>query len=262
MSRHLQSEIKKGSPIKRLGLTFYPIIMDDYEEFVSCKDALILRQSTLPAKYLAFDFVSAVFAYETELAESGKTIGLFERLMRLLYLSLRIGYDGKRVWKTFSVENRRLARITIEQLGNKITITPREFSEIVRPLIAEQNGLELPDEEDNADIIAASEQKKSLTAPKNVKVSNDDLIASVAYLSMVREKDVYEWTVREFEARRKAIDRDKRYTLYGQAEMGGMVTFKNGNPAPYWCYDCIDDTYGTIETEKLQKTLEGVAEQR
>lgn len=59
--------------------------------------------------------------------------------------------------------------------------------------------------------------------------------------------------MREFENRRKAIERDKKYTLFGQAEMSGMVSFKNGNPYPSWCYDSIDESMGTMTTTALAK---------
>ena len=262
MSRNLQAEVRKGSNISVCGLTFYPILMENYVEFISCKDALVLRQGTLPAKYLAYDFLSATFAYEMDLAKEGKSLGLFERIVRLLYLSLRIGYDREQIGKSILSKDGVLSSLTIKQLGNIKQITPREFSEFIRPVIAAQNGLELPNEEDNAEIIEAAEQKKAIESKARFDYRIEDLIASVAYQSRITESEINSWTVREFENRKRAIDRDKRYMLYGAAELGGMVTFKKGNPAPSWCYDVLDDTYGTVALDDLAKTLDGVAEQK
>ena len=66
-----------------------------------------------------------------------------------------------------------------------------------------------------------------------------------------------EWNVRDFENRRRAIERELKYRLYAQAEMGGMVTFKHGNPYPSWCFDAADDTRGTMVFAERSKTLQG-----
>lgn len=265
MSQNLQmmSAIRQGAPITLCGLTFYPILMENYEEFLSCKEAFTLRQGTLPAKYLSFDFLSALFVYDRDLIQDGeKAAGLFERVLRMLYLSLRIGYDLQKAAKSILLQEGRLSRLSFTQLGTTTEITPRMFADEIRPLIAMQNGLELPREEENVELVQAAEQKKTLSEISDLKMSTDDLIASVAYQSRVAEKEINGWTVREFENRRRAIDRDKRYMLCGSAEMSGAVTFKKGNPAPSWCFDRIDDSLGTIGTSELIKTLDGVAEQK
>ena len=141
--------------------------------------------------------------------------------------------------------------------------TPLDFSTRFRQIIAEQNGLELPDEAENIALVQDNEKLKELNNKgKSLNVNLDDLIASVAYQSKVSEKEIMTWTVREFENRKKAIDRDKRFMLCGQAEMSGMVSFKSGNPAPSWQFDVLDNSLGTMESSKLQKTLSGVAEQK
>ena len=80
-------------------------------------------------------------------------------------------------------------------------------------------------------------------------------IASVAYQSGIRERDINEWTVREFENRRKAIQRDKRYQMYGTAELSGMVSFKKGNPAPCWEFDIKADECGTMPLSEIGKVF-------
>lgn len=261
-----RAAVRKDETIRKCGLNFYPIKMSDYEMFSACKDALTLRMGTLPAKYLSMDFLSALFALElSSIRQNGKNVGLFDRVMRLLHLSLRIGYDaneflGQGLVLKKEDDDVKIEKIALTQDGETKYITPLQFSSKIRPLIAAQNGLELPDEKENIELVRAAEMRRKLAEgeSKKLKTSIGDLIASVAYLSGLREKDIYDFTVREFENRRAAIARDKRYMLCGQAEMSGMVSFKDGNPAPSWCFDALDDTLGTMTLEKLQDNMKGV----
>ena len=134
-------------------------------------------------------------------------------------------------------------------------MTAREFSNIIRPLIAEQNGLKLPDESENAELVKDAELLAKADNDISLDINTDDLIASVAYQSGIRERDINEWTVREFENRRKAIQRDKRYQMYGTAELSGMVSFKKGNPAPCWEFDIKADECGTMPLSEIGKVF-------
>ena len=258
--------MRRGDPIPCLGLTLYPIKMSHYEQFIRCRDALTLRIGTLPVRYLSLDFLSAIFALEIDRLKDGERVGLVERVLRLFTLSLGIERDVDSLESLIAVkeENGLIvpSKLCVTQDGKAVELSSFEFSSVIRPILAEQNGLVLPSEEDNADIIRAAEQKHSIS-DRELRLRHDvgDLISSVAYLSGVREVDISEWSVREFESRRRAIDRDKRYMLYAAAELSGMVSFKNGNPAVSWCFDAMDDSLGTMQTSTLEKTLSGVVSQ-
>lgn len=267
-TKNRRAHIRRGEPITESELTFYPITMDYYDVFIQCKNALILRQASLPVRYLSMDFLSALFTLEIDELKSGKESSqVFLKVMTLLHLSLRIGLNVEELYKNIEVsiekDKIRLKHILIKQNEKIVKFTPLDFSTRFRQIIAEQNGLELPDEAENIAIVRDNEKLKELNNKgKSLNVNLDDLIASVAYQSKVSEKEIMTWTVREFENRKKAIDRDKRFMLCGQAEMSGMVSFKNGNPAPSWQFDVLDNSLGTMESSKLQKTLSGVAEQK
>lgn len=267
-TKNRRTLIRRGEPITESELTFYPITMDYYDVFIQCKNALILRQSSLPVRYLSMDYLSALFTLEIDELKSGKEPSqVFLKVMTLLHLSLRIGLNVEELYKNIEVsiekDKIRLKHILIKQNEKIVKFTPLDFSTRFRQIIAEQNGLELPDEAENIALVQDNEKLKELNNKgKSLNVNLDDLIASVAYQSNVSEKEIMTWTVREFENRKKAIDRDKRFMLCGQAEMSGMVSFKNGNPAPSWQFDVLDNSLGTMESSKLQKTLSGVAEQK
>ena len=262
-----KAQIRRCEPIIEDGLTFYPITMDYYDEFISCKKAIILRQGSLPVRFLSMDYLSALFAMEIESIRSkGKSMQLFLKAMTMLHLSLRIGLNVDELYKNMLVEINKdqivLKQIVIKQNEKIVKFTPLDFSNKFRKIIAEQNGLELPDETENVDLVRDNEKLKEMRKGKPLNIDLNDLIASVAYQSKITEKEIMNWTIREFENRIKAIDRDKRYTMYGQAEMSGMVSFKDGNPAPSWQYDVLDNSLGTVEGSKLQNTLSGVAQEK
>lgn len=270
-SKDIIRAVRASEPIEICGLTLYPITMRDYDEFILCKDALAIQHSSLPAQYLAMDFVSALFALtldEAKKAAEGKqpmseNTAAFQRVLRLLYLALRIP-DGEEndISKDIAYieqdDNIIIDHITIHQNGENITLTPAVFSSRIRPVLAYQNGIELPDERTNPDLIKEFKKYHNKSeSDVHLKANADDLIASVAYLSHISEAEIIDWTVRQFEARVRAIERDKRYDQYGQAEMSGFVSFKNGNPAPSWCYDVEVDLPGSSSLSEVGKTLDG-----
>lgn len=270
MSQSLQDRktlIRSGQPIEALELTFYPITMAQYDEYLLCREALSFRLASLPVEYAFMDYLSALWAAEVDAVKARSVrVGLFECALRLMYMSLRIDYDITEALRNIKLKqtNGRLdiEYLSITQNGNTVRITPHVFSMQIRPLLAEMNGIELPDESHNIDLVESSEQLKRLKSSGiPLKVRTDDLIASVAYLTHTPIREIYGWTVRDFELLRRAIDRDKHYMLYAQAEMSGMVKFNKGNPFPSWCYDVSDDSYGTMALSELQSRM-GQAEQK
>lgn len=240
VSRENKAKARRGDPIDALGLTFYPITMSHYEDFLSLKNILTLRVTTLPVQYVSMSYLSALWAVDMDcLAGTGKTLGVFERVIKLLYLTLRLEYKKETIGETIycnSQNPRELVRVEVKQNNSTISITPREFASKIRPIIAEQNGLKLPNESYNPQLVQA-EREMAEDQQGELNFDIDALISSVAYQSKISEREIYDWTVLQFEHRREAIDRDKNYTLFRQAELSGMVKFPKGNPFPSWCFD-------------------------
>jgi len=266
--RERKVRIRKGLPIEALGLQFYPITMADYEEFLECKNALAIRMTSLSKiniGYLSMPFLSALWAMDIDSVKAtGKAIGMFERVIRLLYLSLRLGYDSQKAFGKIYCERenpQNLTYIEVEQIdGNPVKITPLDFTTIIRPLLAEMNGIELPDESENPDILQ-TEQAMAQESASKLKFNIETLIASVANACHLRECEIDEWTVAEFERRRQAIDRKLNYQVYAQAEMSGMVKFNSGNPCPSWCFDRAEAlTDALITVDEMQEKYKGVGD--
>ena len=240
VSKENKVKARRGEPIEALGLTFYPITMSHYEDFLSLKNILTLRVTTLPVQYVSMSYLSALWAVDIDCyLGTGKALGVFERVMKLLYLTLRLEYSKEVLDKTVYCDSkspRELVRIEVKQNNETISITPREFASKIRPIIAEQNGLKLPNESYNPQLVQA-EHEMAEDQQGELNFDIDALISSVAYQSKIPEREIYDWTVLQFEHRREAIDRDKNYMLFRQAELSGMVKFPKGNPFPSWCFD-------------------------
>ncbi len=266
--RERKARIRRGQPIEALGLQFYPITMADYEEFLECKGVLALRMTSLAKQsfeYISMPFLSALWAvdYDTALA-TGKPVGMMGRILLLLCLSLRLGHDEqeKLLHSVYCDRSnpRNLHHIEVTQDGQTVQINPVDFTTTVRPLIAEQNGIELPDESFNPDIVQTERQMREERESK-VKFDLATLIASVASASNVRQRDIDEWTVLEFETQRQALDRKINYMVYTQAEMSGMVKFPRGNPYPSWCFDRAETlTDALITVDEMQEKYKGVGD--
>lgn len=257
-------KIRHGEPIECLNLMFYPITMAYYEEYLEVKNAWVTRLTSLPVQYAIMPFLSALWAMEYDsVTQNQKVIGLFERVLHLLYLSLRLEYDRKEAFKTiyyFKDSPRTLSHILISQNGNNVKITPQDFAAYIRPLVAQQNGLEVPDESLNPELVEADYQYTQSKNKISLVYDINTLIASVAYQSQLDEKVIDNWTVLQFERRYKAIERDKYFNLYKMAELTGMIKFPKGNPCPSWCYDIEKQPSILRSTDDVSKNVAAIGD--
>lgn len=262
----INGNIRRGEPIERLGLTFYPILVKNYEIFTVLKQALAIRQSTLPVKYMSMDYMNALFAMDVDAKKNGKeTGGLFFQVLTLFYLSLRIGIKEEEIQKNIFLTEKHgqfaFDHITVFQDGKEADISSLELSTVIRPLIAKQNGVLLPDESENTDLVRSFEAKQAFYEEgKKLNIDLSDMISTVAYLSGVSETEIDEWTVFQFEQRKRAIERVVNYKLYKGAELSGFVQFKNGNPFSSIYFDPVGDELGTKSLEEVGGMLHGARE--
>ena len=242
------------------GINIYPIYMRDYEQYVKSKQYWAQRQTFLPVKYLFKPFIVAMFDYcvssETAITKDAPKECFFG-LLRMLILALRIDISVEDMFRKHVIlrlENGKMTfdKIVFEQNGEAKSINASTF-DVIRKIVAEQNGIELPNESDNVEILRSYEEKKEYyrerRKTRTLKVSTEDLIETVAYLSNVRFDEIMTWSVKEFERRQNAIQRVEEFRAYANAELCGFTTFKKGNPCPSLFFDVIDDDLGTITLE-------------
>lgn len=242
-SEKYRQQIMWGEPIldEKTGIVFYPITMQDYEMYQLCKSALLIRQSTLPASYIAMPYLQALYAYDIE---TGYANGLMLKVLNILAMAMQRPLE---CLKVFVNPNGEFAEIRYQSSSEIMRITAKDFAKI-RSTIAEQNGDKLPDESENTELVEAENDIALKTASK-VEYSFETLISSVALQYRIRPKEILQWNIREFENVKRAIERDKLYMLCTAAEFGG-TKWKNGNPAPSWFADRKRE--GSIALEPLK----------
>lgn len=265
---HIKRAVDRFQPITIEGVTVYPIIVDEIEEYGYTKPALEFMQQCLPVALMQIPILTAF--YQLELASRAvenqemQCIDLFTQSVYALLLALRLGRGlekNKRIAERVVYEHDendplQLTRLLlVDDEGKIIEITPRLFQRL-RPIIAAQNGLEIPPENANPDIVLA---ERSILADKAPKMNREfgKMIAWVSAKCGVEETDVYQWPILRFYRRAEVLQRELDYLIYGIGQAGGMVTYKDGNPCPSPYFEKITDA---VQAKTLKDIGNGAAE--
>lgn len=239
------------------GLELRPITMEHYGEWLKAYPVLTLRMSTLPAKYAVMPFANAIFALEVEALLCDEKLGFISSFCRLICLSLgKSAEDIDNVIK-FNIDTNdytRLISIDVQPDPSKDAVNLKPFDLTnIRKAIAELNGAELPNENENPELVEALQLKSEMQGYIFDK-NPIHIVDAVAYALGLRVKDLSEWTIREFEIRKETIDRAKRFTVNAIAESNGC-SWKGGNPTPSWVYKRIETDNGFTPVSSVMGKL-------
>ena len=256
--------LDNDEPIEIEGFTLYPITMRDYRRFEAAKPAILIRQGSLPVKYAIMSYLKALYAMDYDaFKEAGMPLGFITGIITMFALSMRFPVDAllKQTKIEVSEQDERDLRCLVFNTGDMyLRLTPETFDRL-RPILAAQNGLELPDETENIDLVEA---EMDIAAQDSAGVSPDfrSLLASVARDQRRRTSEFLDWTIREFFELRDAIEREKMFTILKMAEYSGNVKFKDGNPCPSWCYDRKEKAGSMIAMSEFMSGPGSVASMR
>lgn len=233
--KYLKS-IHRYEPVETEGLRLYPIVVDEYEEFSMARAAIEFMHQSLPRTYLNMPILQAYYLLDSQsVADEQIPTGLMTRAVIFLALALRVG-KGLPVEKRLAMfrpvvgENGRLKHLIFTPDGEEFCkITPAMFQRM-RPILAAQNGLVIPEEDANPELVEAENELARQKAP-TLDVSLETLISSIATLCKVEEKEIYDWPIAKFHNRQKSIHRILDYIICGVAEAQG-TKWKKGNPNP------------------------------
>lgn len=238
----IQKAVRKNEPIEMDGLTFYPILVSEMDDFNEARSAIELMQQSLPVTYAVMPMLQALYALDTDaLRDTGHKTGLFARAVLFLALSLRLGQgmtwkermDLFQICPAQDVPGKLLSVKFLYNGEGTREITPAQFSRY-RPILAAQNGLLIPDETANKDLIEA--EKNMDDNPLNIVPSFDKMLAGVAMREHCHKSDLLDWTICEFMERFKAIGQELGYLVCAISE-GNGCKWTGGNPIPHWCLD-------------------------
>lgn len=234
-----------GKPEEWNGLTIYPILMKDYPLFLTGKESITAIQQSWPMPWSVVPYLEGVIG-----------VGLLPRLCAMLKLAFRL--DGENLPIYPRTEEGKITSLVVVQGDREAEITRKNFSSL-RELIARQNGLELPDERANLEIVEAQRDLAASGLP--LKADLEDLIYSVVLKSGTSAEELLSWTVRRFQKTERAIDRSEGHTMAAITIAAGGK-FKNGNPYPSWKYDREEEMVGVEALSSLSGRLSGSVEQK
>ena len=257
---------KSGNPIRYRSLYIYPLTVNDYELLWGCESALTIRMATLPVTYAVKSYPEALFAiamHGENVETNGEIVARpndWARFMSLLCASCRIPLSVMKACIGLNVDNQdktKLRSVAVRQMAENEEVTELlDTNDLttIRRIIAEMNGRKLPDESENAELAQAEEDMRK-SGSMSLDFNLDSLLASVARDQRVRIRDLYEWTIYEFELIRAAIDRERKFTVFGIGENSGMVKFPNGNPYPSIFFDKPADIKGVIDAGEFASRI-------
>jgi hypothetical protein len=109
-------------------------------------------------------------------------------------------------------------------------ITPVMFQRWL-PILAAQNGLTIPDDTENPELLrteAVLMSRKALDLDAKI----EDMISSISALCGVDEAEIYDWPIIKLNNRQKALKLAMDYIVAGIGEVNGTM-WKRGNPYPH-----------------------------
>lgn len=247
---YMRRAIRKYEPIETDGMTLYPALVRDYDDFAVARAALTVMQQAFPVRLMSKPLLQALYTIDREKQQAGEPLtGLFSAAILCLVLALRLGEDGG---NRAAMERVRLAlkpgdsdnlqAVLLERSGGgKIQITPVQFQRL-REIIAAQNGIDLPDPQANPELVQAERDIADRNSPK-VNASIERMITSVAALCGADEAEIDDWPIKKLMDRSAALKRAMDYFICGVAENQG-TKWKRGNPHPHPFFERTDLTGG------------------
>jgi len=234
-------QIRRYEPVDTEGMRFYPILVEEYEEFLLARSAIDFMQQRLPRMMVNMPILQAYYLLDSQSIEDEQIpTGLMARALLFLALSLRLG-QGLPVENRIALfrprisESGRLKSLLFSPDGEEICeITPAAFQRL-RPILAAQNGLEIQPDDANPALVDAEQELAKKKAPELV-TEPESLVASVAALSGADEKEIYEWPIAKLLNRQRALHRALDYLICGIGEAQG-TKWKKGNPCPNPFFD-------------------------
>lgn len=239
----IQQRIDRYLSVETCGLTLWPVTVENAQLFSAARTALDVVPQSLPVALISMPVMDAFYRLDLEtLKETGKTLGLLSSIVLLLRLALRLGAggsgetlaDGVRIFPDEKKTGRLREIVFLTNEGETIRVSPRTFQKI-RPIIAAQNGVDIPSDTANPEILEA-ERLMAMKEMDRLDPKLTDKIIFVAQGSGVPEEEIWNWPLLKLERHAAVHRRRLDYLAVATGQMSGMVKFTDGNPvpSPYW----------------------------
>lgn len=251
LPQSIKAQIRKYQPIETEGLTFYPILVKNYDLFQIGKTAIDVMQQSLPVRLMSVPLMQAFYAMDYDAVQNGQEpIGLLSRCLLFLGLSMRLGSgDAESIVRRFRLvidpnDQSKLKAIAFTLNGEEmLRITPVQFQRL-RPILAAQNGIKLVSEKDNPELVQA---EKDLADESGVPLTGDfgELISTVAALTGADESEIDEWPILKLQNRQNAFARIFGYVICSLGQTNG-AKWKGGMPHPSLWFERASRESGAV----------------
>lgn len=259
-----KKELRRYEGIEYGGITLYPLTVENYALYLSAKPAFELMQASLPPAFARLGWFHCLEALDAEARKEGSAAGFANSVLLVLAEALRLepmpdsgGRGAVYPLRTILDEGGRAKAVVVGDPAKPTVLNPMQMGEI-RMILAAQNGYTIPDENWNPELVKALEYTRE---QKNTGIvfDLDKLVQSVASEGGFREREVWDWPIREFIGRQEAIDRRVNHQIYTTAEAAGFVKFKNGNPYPTWKFERNAELPGAFTSvDELDRSAGGL----
>lgn len=238
-------QVRKYEPITTDGVTLFPVLVREYDDWLIARQAIDILQQSLPVAMLSKPLLQVYYEWDVLPAVAGRPgegTGLWGCAMLALALSLRLGQGlapEKRMLQFSPVIQKgdptRLKAVRAVLNGEEIIeITPVQFQRL-RPIIAAQNGVALESDEADPELVKAERDLAEMNSVK-LNINLEDKITFVAGKCRVSEEDVDLWPIRKLDAYAEVFTREDYFLAYTVAgAFGGFG--KGGNPYPHPYYE-------------------------
>lgn len=249
---HIEKAVSRYQPVEYLGYKLFPIKVREIEEYTQARPAIEFVQRSLPTTYWATPLLSAYFELDLAATRSGETqTGLFSRAVQFLVLALRLGEglpmeDRLRLMHPIVDPNNiaKLKGLRFLVNGEEQRLMPPEHFQILRPILAAQNGIELEAEDANPELLEAERDIADQNGPK-LEFSLHALMSTISTLTGKTLEEMDEWSIAELMDKQKDFNRVLRFVTCAVAE-GSGASWKGGNPYPSPFFERIKENSSAL----------------
>ena len=230
--------VRENKEIEFDGFVFNPLTVSDYELYYAARPAFELLQSSLPIKLARMSWLPCLWEIDKE--SGSKLIPL---VLCVIGKALRLP-ETNGGYRIEEIQNGgELKGFFFPDLALFMGI--QQMDE-VRQIIAAQNDYEIPNENQNPELVEAAQYNARLRSLA-LKADFEDHVYSVSANCGADYDEIWEWSMRKFLRTSAAVDRKLGFLLCGLTEAQG-ATYKHGNPYPSWKYDRDNDLPLGFET--------------
>lgn len=238
-------------PVAYKELLFYPVKLREYYIFSATLTALMLEKTsdpdpikTIPMTYLEYLF------YKND--GENNLIYLLDGLLRLTLGKL----DDENFKIKYGVGSDKRPQIEISEKK----YDSHDFDNI-RKIIANQNSISLPNEKIQKTVRDSLERARRYRQKlMGTKIADlEDQIVALSIYTGWSMDEIYDLTIRKFKKSIERADHIIHQQIYLQAEMGGMVKFKDKGVITGWLSNIEkEDEYSdvSLDLESLQSKVD------